>query len=270
MDETLFWLSSVLWTLLSPDSLLLVLIVLAWLALLLNWRRVATRLMTVITLPLLVLAFFPVGEWLLLPLETRFDAQPALPDDVDGIIVLGGATDPLRSAIWQQPQLNESADRVTNMLALGQRYTEAVVIFSGGTGSLAHPELREAYLMPVLINDLGFAPDRFLFEAESRNTEENVRFSMDLASPQPGETWVLITSAFHMPRAIGVFCARDWPVVPWPVDYRTHPGYLLKPRLRLSDNLASLRLAIREWTGIVVYRATGRSASSLPTRGDCS
>jgi uncharacterized SAM-binding protein YcdF (DUF218 family) len=270
MDEIFFWLSKTFWTLLSPDSLLLVLVVLAWLALLLGWHRMASRLLTVVTLPLLVLAFLPVGEWLLLPLETRFESQPILPDEVDGIIVLGGATDPLRSAIWQQPQLNESADRVTTMLALGQRFPEAVVVFSGGTGSLAYPELREAYLMPVLINELGFAPDRFLFEAESRNTEENVRFRMDLALPELDESWVLITSAFHMSRAVGVFCAQDWPVVPWPVDHRTHPGHLLTPRLRLSDNLAALRLAIREWAAIVVYRATGRSAVLLPASGDCS
>ncbi len=267
MDETFFSLPRVFWTLLSPDSLLLVLVVLAWVALLLGWRRMATRLLTLITLPLLVLAFFPVGEWLLLPLETRFESQPALPDHVDGVIVLGGATDPLRSALWQQPQLNESADRITTMLALSQRFPEAMAIFSGGTGSLAYPALREAYLMPVLINAMGFAPDRFLFEAESRNTGENVRFSKVLASPQADETWVLVTSAFHMPRAVGVFCAQDWPVVPWPVDHRTHPGHLLSPRLSLSDNLAGLRLALREWAAIGVYRATGRSAGLLPQGG---
>jgi len=270
MDDFFFWLSGIFWTLLSPDSLLLVLIVLAWLALLLGRHRIASRLLTVVTLPLLVLAFLPGGEWLLLPLETRFESQPTLPEAVDGIIVLGGATNPLRSAIWQQPQLNESADRVTAMLALSQRFPEARAIFSGGTGSRIYPDLREAYLLPVLISDLGFAPDRFLFEADSRNTEENVRFSMELASPQAAETWILVTSAFHMPRAVGSFCARDLPVVPWPVDHRTHPGYLLTPQLQLSNNLAGLRLAIREWTGIVVYRLTGRSARLLPASGDCS
>jgi len=270
MDDIFFWLSKILWTLVSPDGLLLVLVLLAWLTLMLNWQRAARRLLTITSLPLLILAFFPLGEWLLLPLESRFQTQPPLPEEVHGIVVLGGAADPLRSAIWQQPQLQEGADRITQFLALSLRFPEARALFSGGSGSTANQQYREAFLLPVIMHDLGFDPDRFLFESESRNTRENAEFSHRMVSPQPGENWLLITSAFHMPRSVGIFCSLDWPVIPWPVDHRTRPGHLLRPQLQLAENLYTLHTAVREWIGLFTYRLTGRSAVLWPSDGSCS
>ena len=71
-----------------------------------------------------------------------------------------------------------------------------------------------------MLERLGLAAGRVIYEERSRNTSENAEFSLAIARPQPGETWLLITSAFHMSRAVGSFRRAGWNVVPYPVDFR--------------------------------------------------
>ncbi|HRW61159.1 MAG TPA: YdcF family protein, partial [Defluviicoccus sp.] len=109
------------------------------------------------------------------------------------------------------------------------------------------------------LEGLGLAADRFLFERDSATTYENALFSARLAQPKAGETWLLVTSAFHMPRAIGVFRALDWEVVPYPVDFRTPLDFY-----SVFVNLTLVDLAVKEYVGLVAYRVSGRSAELFP------
>ena len=112
---------------------------------------------------------------------------------------------------------------------------------------------------------LGIPASRLILESRSRNTSENVAFTRDLVQPTPDDTWLLVTSAFHMPRAIGLFRKAGFPVVPWPVDYRTSGEEGIGVfRDNVLDSLQTTTTAVREWCGLVAYKFTGRIDSVFP------
>jgi uncharacterized SAM-binding protein YcdF (DUF218 family) len=202
----------------------------------------------------------PVGDVLLRPLETRFPIGKDL-DKVDGIIVLGGGEDLLASRRFGQPQLGEGADRYIAAVALAQRYPEARLLFAGGSGrlrDLSGAAVTEAEIAKQIFQSQGIAPKRMLFETRSRNTTENARLGHALARPAMGEHWILITSAFHMPRAFSSFKAAGWQEIePYPVDFRTWHwsdglGWNFERNLRLTNT------ALREWVGRLIYGLAGR------------
>jgi uncharacterized SAM-binding protein YcdF (DUF218 family) len=209
---------------------------------------------------ILAVGMFPIGEVLLRPLETEFPPRPA-PAQIDGIVVLGGVEDQRATAAWGEPQLNEAAERLTAAAALAIAHPEARLVFSGGSGRLRNTVLGRPELPSVALDffvSLGIDPDRIIWEDQSRNTAENARFSYEVAAPVPDETWVLVTSAFHMGRALASFEATGWnDIIPHPVDYRT--GSVIDGiGWNLSGNLEVLNIAIKEWVGRLAYRSTGR------------
>lgn len=271
MDTAFFLASKIVWALISPDSLIVILGVSAWIAVLLNWQRVSRALLASCALLLLVIGFFPVGEWLIAPLENRFTSNAALPGEVDGIVVLGGAISPRLSNIWQQPELDGGADRLTNFLYLARLYPNAQLVFTGGSGSVTEQEFKEAEMARILFDQLGLAERAIVFESESRNTSENARNSRELVSPEDDEYWLLITSAFHMPRSIGVFCQEGWSAQAYPVDHYSQKGHLLRINFSFGENLSVLGTAVREWVGLTAYRLSGRTDRFLPgERNNCA
>ena len=264
MDTVFFLASKIIWALISPDSLIVILGVSAWIAAILKWQRISKSLLASCALLLLLIGFFPVGEWLIAPLENRFTANMALPSKVDGIVVLGGAILPQMSNSWQQPEINGAAERLTNFLYLARLYPNAQLVFTGGSGAVTEQEFNEAETAQMLFNQLGLAERAIIFESESRNTSENARNSKELVTPDNNENWLLITSAFHMPRSIGVFCQQQWVVQPYPVDHYSQKGNLLRVDFSFGENLSVLGVAIREWVGLVAYRISGRTDRLLP------
>lgn len=264
MDTIFFLASKVIWALISPDSLIVILGVSAWIAAILQWQKVSRYLLASCALLLVLIGFFPVGEWLIAPLENRFATNAALPSEVDGIVVLGGAILPQMSNIWQQPEVSGAADRLTNFLYLARLYPNAQLVFTGGSGSVTEQEFKEAEMAQILFDQLGLAERAIIFESESRNTSENARHSKELVTPENDENWLLVTSAFHMPRSIGVFCQEQWIVQPYPVDHYSQKGNLLRINFSFGENLSVLKTAVKEWTGLVAYRISGRTDRLLP------
>ncbi len=264
MHALFFWTAKLLWPVLSPDSFLLLLLVVAWLAPRLGAHRFARRLLTLLVAACVVIALLPVGQWLLAPLENRFPTNPKLPARVDGIIVLSGAEDAARSSLWDQPELNGGAERDLAFMALARRYPTARLVFSGGSGSMVDQQDKAADVACRLFREQGLDTGRIIFERESRNTFENALRSKQLIRPAAGENWLLITSAWHMPRAVGIFRNLGWPVIPYPVDHATEPGRLLRPDLAFADHLRGLVAGTKEWLGLLAYRALGRTTTLLP------
>jgi len=264
MDTAFFLASKIIWALISPDSLIVILGVSAWIASTLQWQRISRSLLATCALLLVLIGFLPVGEWLIAPLENRFTTNVALPSEVDGIIVLGGAILPRMSNVWQQPEVGDAADRLTNFLYLARLYPNAQLVFTGGNGAVAEQEFKEAEMAQILFDQLGLTERAIVFESESRNTSENARNSKELVSPESDENWLLITSAFHMPRSIGVFCQEQWLVQPYPVDHYSQKGNLLRVDFSFSKNLSVLKTAVREWVGLVAYRINGLTDRLLP------
>lgn len=258
-----FWMSKLFWAAAAPGNLLLLVLALGVLRRDGRRRRRGFRLVAAATAALLIIAAVPVGQWIAQPLERRFPA-PELPPRVDGIIVLGGVVESGITHAHGQVALNDAAERLVEAVRLARRYPQAKLLMSGGDAALL-PDADvapEADLMRDFMVQQGIEPARILVEGRSRNTFENAEFSRDLVRPQPGETWVLVTSAVHMPRAVGCFRHVGWQVVPYPVDFRT--GAVAPPRFLLSEHLPLVDLAAKEWVGLVAYRLAGRIDAIFP------
>ena len=270
MESLFFIASKLIWAVISPDSLIVILGVTAWISLLLGWQKLSRRLLSFCALLLVTIGFLPVGEWLISPLENRFTANTALPTEVDGIIVLSGAISLYNSYAWNQVELGSGADRLTNFVYLANLYPTAQLVFTGGTGSVSEQEFKAADFAKYLFDQLGMTDRAIIYERESRNTYENAVNSKELLAPGAEENWILVTSAFHMPRSVGIFCQVEWPVIPYPVDHYSKKGDLYRVDFNFAGNLNILGTAIREWVGLSAYRVTGRTSQFLPgARNHC-
>lgn len=259
-----FVIGKLAWIVLKPSNLLALIFALGLIVSVLGRRRTGRVLLGTSLAAFLVCAVLPVGAWLLSPLENRF-AAPPLPERVDGIIVLGGAIEPGIAADRNTIALNSNAERLVAFVALARRYPEAKLVFTGGSGSLAHPDLREGDWLGLFLDATGIARARVVVERESRNTDDNARNSKALIKPRPGEVWIMITSARHMPRSVGIFRKHDWAVIPYPVDYLTTRAVGVSFGFNFAGGLAALDAAGYEWFGLAYYRLSGRIAALFPS-----
>ena len=229
-----------------------------------NWQRRGRRLTTTAIAGILCLGVLPVGSLLTSILETRFPIPQKLPVSVDGIIALGGVVDAYESEKRGQFQIGSAIERITSLVELAQKYPEAKVVFTGGTGSATLPQYKEADGVKKFLSLFRIDQDRVIYERESRNTFENAKLSKELLKPKPEETWILVTSAFHMPRAMGVFRKQGWNVIPYPVDFETSTDSHFSLRLNLVGGLQEMSKASHEWLGLGVYWLTGRTSAPFP------
>jgi uncharacterized SAM-binding protein YcdF (DUF218 family) len=260
----LFVISKLLWLLLAPSMLLLIL---AWLGLLLlvrRRRRAGLACLWVALGALALIALLPVGDAMLAPLENRFPEVTALPADVTGIIVLGGAVETDLSAARGMPSLNDAAERMTSLVYLARHYPKAQLAFTGGNGELVHAPMAEATVARALWTELGVDQSRIVYESRSRTTYENAVLLKTLLKPQPGQLWLLVTSAWHMPRAVGLFRHAGWTVLPYPVGYKTAPTLMTEIRGSLPERLSMVDLAAHEWVGLAAYWLLGRTSALFP------
>ncbi len=182
-------------------------------------------------------------------------------------MVLGGAISPELSKERGSIALNESAERMTIVAELARRYPAARIAFTGGNGNLRGGAAEADFVLP-LFESFGIARERVTLEAKSRNTAENARFTKELIQPKADERWLLVTSAYHMPRAIGLFRAAGFDVEAYPVDWRTGEDDVTASFSSLSAGLARTDAALREWVGLVAYWATGQSSALWPGPGN--
>lgn len=231
----------------------------------LGWRRAsfATGIATLLILALS--AWTSLGALMLSPLEQRFARPDSLPDTITGIVVLGGGFEGAINLARGGYELNSSGDRFVEAAILARRHPEARIVITGGAGTLVREGEGDADTAPRLLAALGVAPERMILENQSRNTHENAQFTRKLVAPKPGETWLLVTSAFHMPRSMALFEKAGFPVLPWPVDYLTsgEEGVGLL-RDNPTDALRNTTLAVREWVGLFAYWLSGRIDSPFP------
>lgn len=204
---------------------------------------------------------------MLAPLEKRFKTHPYLPEKVEGIIILGGSMRPVLSNYWKQVETNGAIERELTFIRLATQYPEAKLVYTGGSADLVHQEEKEADVAKILFRDLGFDTSRIIFERDARNTYENVEFSLLKVKPEMKLPWILITSAYHMPRAVGVFCKQGWTVLPYPVDHYSRPDNQLDIGFNLLGHLNDLDLAFHEWIGLFIYHITGKTSDLFP--GQC-
>ncbi|MBX9709506.1 MAG: YdcF family protein [Xanthobacteraceae bacterium] len=229
------------------------------------WRAAGTKAMLGCIALLLVFGFSPLGNWLMLSLSERFPPWHDIGRAPDGIIVLGGAINPELSQARGTAEINASGERMTAAAELALRFKDARIVLSGGNNALINPVSTEAAVGARFLENLGVASSRIVREDKSRTTSENAVFTRDLLEPKPGEYWLLVTSAVHMPRAVGAFRAAGFDVDPYPVDWRTRGWQdAATPFDTLAAGLSRLDTAVHEWIGLIGYRLSGRSSELLP------
>ncbi len=262
-----FVLSKVVFFLVQPSTLFVALlvggVVVSWGE---RYASAGKRLMATGIFALLIAGFSPLGNVLIWPLEERFQ-RPVLAElgQIDGIIILGGFEEPRITEARQTLSLNEAADRLTEAVTLARRFPAAKVIFTGGAADLLGRVEPAAEKVRAFLIDGGVMADRIVLEDASRNTRENATMTRDLVKPQPNTRWVLVTSAFHMPRSVAVFRNAGFDVIAWPTDYRTAGiGDMLRPFDSLDGGLRRVDTAIKEYIGLIVYWLAGWTADPWP------
>lgn len=260
-----FVLPRLFWIVANPLNLLLITFCVGVaLAIVWRWRRVGFRVLFFAGAALVALAVLPIGPALVGALEARFPPPAEPTERVDGVVLLGGAFHTGLAEARGEVSLNDGAERLLAFIELARRYPDARLAFTGGNGRLAPGRLTEAELFLRALAQVGFADGRIVVEDRSRSTWENALLLRDAVQPRPGERWLLVTSAWHMPRAIGSFRKAGWNVVAWPVDYRTAPGAGFDLNFDVVDGLAAFELAAHEWLGLLGYWLLDRTDALFP------
>jgi uncharacterized SAM-binding protein YcdF (DUF218 family) len=260
-----FVLSKVLGFFALPSNLLISIGIAGVLLLCTRFRQLASWLVVTSVVLLAVAGLSPLGSLLILPLEQRFPPWDPSRGPPTGIVVLGGGIEPDVSAARGVVALDDAAERITVTVELARRYPNARILYTGGSNAVMAEPIAEAPFAVQELVALGVAHDRITAEEQSRNTIENAVFSRLLAQPKPGEVWLLVTSAYHMPRAIAAFRAAGFPVEAYPVDWRTRGPIdetTLFPSLR--EGLARTDIAVHEWIGLLAYRLAGKTNVLFP------
>lgn len=217
---------------------------------------------TAITIAILVL---PIGTWLLTPLENSVKLE--IPQNVDGIIILSGDEKEAITEARGMPTTGPfSSERYLAAAALANARLHAKVIFVGAnphSGSNSAPET--AVVAKETLTALRvLRPERWIAEPRSRTTRENALFTASLLQAQPEQNWVLVTSAWHMPRAILSFRAAGLNVYPMPVGWRTTGNFVFVPQGNALNNLIDFSIAVREYLGLIGYRLMGYTNALWP------
>jgi uncharacterized SAM-binding protein YcdF (DUF218 family) len=259
-----FILSKTIGIMLLPTNFLIGIGVLGAVLLATRFASAGYKLLIASVVLLAICGFSPLGYLMLYPLEQRFPPWDAAQGAPTGIVVLGGTIDSDVSAAREVPVIAAAANRILAAAALAHRYPDAQIVFSGGSPKL-RTDTREADYAASLFESLGISRERLIIERRSRNTEENAEFSKEITAPKAGERWLLVTSAYHMPRSVGLFRKAGFAVEPYPVDW--HVGGredLLRFTGFAVDGLDRVNIGMREWMGLIAYWATGKVDRLLP------
>jgi uncharacterized SAM-binding protein YcdF (DUF218 family) len=271
MGDNLFYLTGkFLWSSLSPANLMLALLLLG--CVLAFWtrskasQRLGRRLVLGITLIMCLIACVPFGVWGIAWLENRTAAPAPLPEKIAGIIVIGGSESENIAAIRGPLRTSfSSMNRLVTFTELARHYPKAQLIYAGGTTRVnTHAKWRQADIARAVLEQILGRARPVLYERESRTTYENALNAAAMIGEKRREPWILVTSAFHMPRALSTFRHLGWNVTPMPADYLTEG--LWRPRLQFdfSRNLSMLQVFLREMIGIMAYYLGDKSDQGWP------
>jgi uncharacterized SAM-binding protein YcdF (DUF218 family) len=230
-----------------------------------RYKKWGARLAALGVALLFAMMFGPIAHLLAVPLETRFPPPPRNMEAPGGVIVLGGTVDETLSDQIDRVVINSAAERITAPIELMRRYPNARLVFTGGSAAGFDAPSREARTVKRFWREMGIDSDKVIYEDRSRNTYENALFTRDLVKPGPGERWLLVTSAIHMPRSVGIFREMGFSIIPYPVDFHTNGNFShLSSQRKAPQSLELVDAATHEWIGLVAYWLTGKTDALFP------
>lgn len=264
MDTLLWIISKVFWRIFSPNTSLFLILFVGVCLLFSGREKLGKMLVAVATSIILLVGLLPINNMLILPLENRFPIPEPLPEKIDGVIVLGGSEIPLLTKFRGQPSLSGSVERLTTFISLARRFPDVKLVYAGGHGGLTNQEYKEAFTAKLFFEQMGLDSDRVIFDSQSRNTMENAQNAKELAKPGKGEIWVLVTSAWHMPRSVGIFRKMGWQIIPYPVDFKTTGKLEFSLQIPGFSRVSFFSNIFYEWVGLVYYNLLGRTSELFP------
>ena len=258
-----FYLSKILWLIVNPFNIFIFITLFTMFLYFINFRRLSLIIYLINFIFIALISFLPIGSYLTYIIEKEFHTNTKFPDQVDGILILGGATNPLLFKEFDQISLNGSAERLVESVMIIRKFEKAKVIFSGGSGIVNRSDLGHSQVAKLFYKKMGVDINKIFFEDKSRNTHENIIYSKKIAKPKKNENWLLITSAFHMKRALLIAEKNNWKFIPYAVDFKNIKEFKLTPNLNLLSNLNSFQSGLHEWLGLVSYYLMGRTEKFL-------
>jgi uncharacterized SAM-binding protein YcdF (DUF218 family) len=254
-----FIISKIVWVLIAPSNLIAICLILGVILYFIH-KTISEFFIGFSFLLLILFGVLPTGYNMVVWLEKQYSI-PLFTDNIEGFIVLGGSFETDLSAVHKTPQLNSSADRLYQAVKLINMYPDSKLLFTGKYGGLNQKKVKTlaADEAMTFFDDIGLKNVNLILEGRSRNTYENALFSKELVNPKSDQKWVLITSAYHMKRAVSVFHKLDWSVIPYPTDFKTEKEFnffYFDPFI--LRNLRRSEIAIREIIGIIAYKFTGK------------
>jgi uncharacterized SAM-binding protein YcdF (DUF218 family) len=253
-----FYLSKLIWALILPGNLLVLgLFGATYLLARRGLRGIRLAALGLLCAFVLAVCLTPLADWTIAPLEDWHKAPDPMPVRADGIIVLGGWEYSLALEVHGKVAFSEAADRFFEGLELARRYPEAKIVFTGGSGDPLRQHLSGGDVAERAIATVGLDPGRVIIERKSRDTYENAWMSKEMVKPAEGQTWLLVTSASHMPRAMGCFRKAGWNVLPIPCDHVAATGSW-QPSLDAVTSIGRFHKGLHEWVGLAAYWAAGR------------
>ena len=254
-----FYLSKIIWLMLNPFNLFIFITFFSIFLYFFNLKRVSLIIFLINFIFIALISFIPIGSFLIYKIEKQYHSNIKIPERVDGILILGGATNPLHFKEYEQVSLNDSAERLVESVPIIKKFEKAKVIFSGGSGIVNRPDLGHSQVAKSFYKKMGMEINKIIFEDSSRNTYENIIYSKKIANPKINENWLLITSASHMKRALLIADKNNWKLIPYAVDFKNIKNFKLIPNLNLLTNLNLFQQGSHEWLGLVSYYLMGRT-----------
>ena len=254
-----FYLSKILWLILNPFNIFIFITLLSIFLYFIKLRRLSLIIFLINFVFIALISFLPIGSYLIYNIEKEYHSSIKPPEKVDGILILGGATNPLFFNEYNQISLNGSAERLVESVMIIKKFDKAKVIFSGGSGVVNRPDLGHSKVAKLFYKKMGIETEKIIFEDDSRNTYENIIYSKKIANPKINENWLLITSASHMKRALLIADKNNWKFIPYAVDFKNIKDFKLIPNLNLLTNLNTFHQGSHEWLGLFAYYLMGRT-----------
>ena len=258
----LFYLSKVLWFLFNPINLIILFILIGFLLNLLNYIKISKYIYIFSFILFFITSVLPSGSYLNFLLEKNFHNMQYNFKNIDGILILSGATNPYLTNIHNQINLNSSAERLVESVILMKKFPKAKIVFSGGSGTINinHSKFTHSYVANKFFVNMGINANRIIYEKKSRNTFENILFSKNIINPKNNEKWILITSAFHLKRSLAIAKKLKWNLIPYPVDFNKDKKFNLKfsSFFNFLSNISEFNKSMHEWIGIFAYKLMGR------------
>tara|TARA_Y100000588_G_scaffold381706_1_gene467840 strand:- start:237 stop:1019 length:783 start_codon:yes stop_codon:yes gene_type:complete len=255
-----FFLSKFLWFILNPFNLFIYFLILAFFFNYINFKKISKLIFSFTILFFIFSGILPTGSYLNYLLEKDFHDTIILPKKVDGILILSGASNPNLTKEYNKISLNDSAERLTESIILINKYPNAKIIFSGGSGSLNPDAIGHSYAVKLFFENLNINLKNIIFENKSRNTYENILFSKNKAKPQSNEIWIVITSAFHLKRTLNIAKKLEWNLLPYPTDFKQSKKFEWKISFNFLNNFLTFQNSSHEWMGLAAYYWMGRTS----------